>query len=101
MDELVVIKEKVGPNEILLVADAMTGQDAVNVAQHFNEALDITGVILSKMEGDARGGAALSIKAVTGKPIKFVGVGEKISALEPFHPDRMASRYSAWGMSFH
>ncbi len=97
MNELVVIKEKVSPNEILLVADAMTGQDAVNVAQHFNETLDITGVILSKMEGDARGGAALSIKAVTGKPIKFVGVGEKINALEPFHPDRMASQILGMG----
>ncbi len=97
MEELVVIKEKVSPNEILLVADAMTGQDAVNVADHFNRTLDITGVILSKMEGDARGGAALSIKAVTGKPIKFVGVGEKISALEPFHPDRMASQILGMG----
>jgi len=97
MNELVVIKEKVNPTEILLVADAMTGQDAVNVAKHFNETLDISGVILSKMEGDARGGAALSIKAVTGKPIKFVGVGEKISALEPFHPDRMASQILGMG----
>ncbi len=97
MDELVVIKERVNPTEILLVADAMTGQDAVNVAKNFNETLDITGVILSKMEGDARGGAALSIKAVTGKPIKFVGVGEKVSALEPFHPDRMASQILGMG----
>jgi signal recognition particle subunit SRP54 len=97
MGELVVIKENINPTEILLVADAMTGQDAVNVAKHFNEALDISGVILSKMEGDARGGAALSIKAVTGKPIKFVGVGEKISALEPFHPDRMASQILGMG----
>ena len=97
MNELVVIKEKISPTEILLVADAMTGQDAVNVAEHFNDTLDITGVILSKMEGDARGGAALSIKAVTGKPIKFVGVGEKISALEPFHPDRMASQILGMG----
>ena len=97
MDELVVIKEKVNPTEILLVADAMTGQDAVNVAKSFNETLDITGVVLSKMEGDARGGAALSIKAVTGKPIKFVGVGEKISALELFHPDRMASQILGMG----
>ena len=97
MNELVVIKEKVNPTEILLVADAMTGQDAVNVAEHFNKTLDISGVILSKMEGDARGGAALSIKAVTGKPIKFVGVGEKISALEPFHPDRMASQILGMG----
>ncbi|MBW2707796.1 MAG: signal recognition particle protein, partial [Deltaproteobacteria bacterium] len=97
MNELVVIKEKVSPTEILLVADAMTGQDAVNVAERFNDTLNITGVILSKMEGDARGGAALSIKAVTGKPIKFVGVGEKISALEPFHPDRMASQILGMG----
>ena len=97
MDELVDIKEKVHPTEILLVADAMTGQDAVNVAKSYNETLDITGVILSKMEGDARGGAALSIKAVTGKPIKFVGVGEKISALELFHPDRMASQILGMG----
>ena len=97
MGELVTIKEEINPTEILLVADAMTGQDAVNVAKNFNETLDITGVILSKMEGDARGGAALSIKAVTGKPIKFVGVGEKISALEPFHPDRMASQILGMG----
>lgn len=97
MAELVGIKEKINPNEILLVADAMTGQEAVNVAKHFNLALDITGVILSKMEGDARGGAALSIKAVTDKPIKFIGVGEKIDALEPFYPDRMASQILGMG----
>lgn len=97
MAELVTIKAKINPCEILLVADAMTGQDAVNVAKHFDEALDISGVILSKMEGDARGGAALSIKAITGKPIKFVGVGEKINALEPFHPDRMASKILGMG----
>lgn len=97
MAELVTIKAKINPNEIILVADAMTGQDAVNVAKHFNEALDISGIILSKMEGDARGGAALSIRAITGKPIKFVGVGEKINALEPFHPDRMASRILGMG----
>nr|MBC8462274.1 signal recognition particle protein [Deltaproteobacteria bacterium] len=97
MTELVGIKEKINPNEILLVADAMTGQEAVNVAKHFNLALDITGVILSKMEGDARGGAALSIKAVTDKPIKFIGVGEKIDALEPFYPDRMASQILGMG----
>jgi len=97
MAELVGIKEKINPNEILLVADAMTGQEAVNVAKHFNSALDITGVILSKMEGDARGGAALSIKAVTDKPIKFIGVGEKIDALEPFYPDRMASQILGMG----
>jgi signal recognition particle subunit SRP54 len=97
MGELGRIKEKINPREILLVADAMTGQDAVNVACHFDEALDISGVILSKMEGDARGGAALSIKAVTHKPIKFIGVGEKIDALEPFHPDRMASQILGMG----
>ena len=97
MSELVRIKEKINPAEVLLVADAMTGQDAVNVATEFNEKLDITGVILSKMEGDARGGASLSIKAVTGKPIKFIGVGEQISALEPFHPDRMASQILGMG----
>lgn len=97
MSELVRIKEKTSPAEVLLVADAMTGQDAVNVATEFNEKLDITGVILSKMEGDARGGASLSIKAVTGKPIKFIGVGEQISALETFHPDRMASQILGMG----
>jgi signal recognition particle subunit SRP54 len=79
------------------VADAMTGQDAVNIAKSFDSALDIGGVVLTKMDGDARGGAALSIKAVTGKPIKFIGVGEKLSALEPFHPDRMSSRILGMG----
>jgi signal recognition particle subunit SRP54 len=97
MSELVRIKDQTNPTEILLVADAMTGQDAVNMAEHFNRRLDITGVILSKMEGDARGGAALSIKEVTGKPIKFVGVGEKLDAIEPFFPDRMASRILGMG----
>ena len=97
MGELVRIKEKILPQEILLVADAMTGQDAVNVARRFNEVLDISGVILTKMEGDARGGAALSIRAVTLKPIKFIGVGEKIDALEAFFPDRMASRILGMG----
>ncbi|MBW2093692.1 MAG: signal recognition particle protein [Deltaproteobacteria bacterium] len=97
MAELQRIREKTNPQEILLVADAMTGQDAVNVAGHFNDALSITGVILSKMEGDARGGAALSIRAVVEKPIKFVGVGEKLDALEPFFPDRMASRILGMG----
>jgi signal recognition particle subunit SRP54 len=97
MEELRLIKEAVNPAEILLVADAMAGQDAVNVAQRFNELLDVDGIILTKMEGDARGGAALSIKAVTGKPIKFIGVGEKIDALEVFHPDRMASRILGMG----
>ncbi|MDL1969904.1 MAG: signal recognition particle protein [Candidatus Desulfofervidaceae bacterium] len=97
MEELKQIKARVAPQEILLVADAMTGQDAVNVAKTFNEALDITGIILTKMEGDARGGAALSIKAVTQKPIKFIGVGEKLDALEVFHPDRVASRILGMG----
>jgi signal recognition particle subunit SRP54 len=97
MSELVRIKQKTNPVEILLVADAMTGQDAVNVAKHFDETLNLTGVILSKMEGDARGGAALSIKAVTNRPIKFIGVGEKVDAIEPFHPDRMASQILGMG----
>ena len=97
MGELTQIKETVRPTEILLVADAMTGQDAVNIAKTFNDALDIGGVILTKMEGDARGGAAISIKTITSKPIKFVGVGEKLDALEPFHPDRMASRILGMG----
>jgi signal recognition particle subunit SRP54 len=97
MSELERIKEQTNPTEILLVADAMTGQDAVHMAEHFNRRLEISGVILSKMEGDARGGAALSIKEVTGKPIKFVGVGEKLDAIEPFFPDRMASRILGMG----
>lgn len=97
MEELQRIKESILPEETLLVADAMTGQDAVNVAGKFNEILDIDGIILTKMDGDARGGAALSIKAVTGKPIKFVGTGEKLDALEVFFPDRMASRILGMG----
>jgi len=97
MAELGRIKETVHPSDILLVADAMTGQDAVNMAKAFNDALDIGGVILTKMEGDARGGAAISIKAITSKPIKFIGVGEKLDALELFHPDRMASRILGMG----
>ncbi len=97
MDELKQLKSQIMPQEILLVADAMTGQDAVNIAKSFNEALDISGVILTKMEGDARGGAALSIKAVTQKPIKFIGVGEKLDALEIFYPDRIASRILGMG----
>ncbi len=97
MDELRRIKAEINPHEILLVADAMTGQDAVNVSTSFNEALDIDGIILTKMDGDARGGAALSIKAVTGKPIKFFGVGEKLEALEVFYPDRIASRIIGMG----
>ena len=97
MDELKTIKRGINPSEILLVADGMTGQDAVNIASSFDEALDLNGVVLSKMDGDARGGAALSIKAVTGKPLKFIGIGEKLSAIEPFHPDRMASRILGMG----
>ena len=97
MDELVQIKQAVKPSDILLVADAMTGQDAVNIASSFDNALEIGGIILTKMDGDARGGAALSIKGVTGKPIKFIGVGEKSSAFEAFHPDRMASRILGMG----
>lgn len=97
MQELVAIKERVLPTEILLVVDAMTGQDAVNVAEHFNDNLDITGIVLTKLDGDTRGGAALSVKSVTGKPIKFTGQGEKLDALEPFHPDRMASRILGMG----
>ena len=97
MDELKRIREIVTPSEILFVADAMTGQEAVNVAKKFDELLGIDGVIMTKMDGDARGGAALSLKAVIGKPIKFVGVGEKIDALEVFHPDRMASRILGMG----
>jgi len=97
MDELKNIKAAVEPAEILLVVDAMTGQDAVNAAAAFDQALDITGVMLTKLDGDARGGAALSIRAVTGKPIKFAGVGEKLDQIEPFHPDRMASRILGMG----
>jgi signal recognition particle subunit SRP54 len=97
MDQLKRVKEAVNPTEILLVADAMTGQDAVNIAKSFNEEIGIDGIILTKMDGDARGGAALSIRAVTGKPIKFIGVGEKIEMLEPFHPDRVASRILGMG----
>jgi signal recognition particle subunit SRP54 len=97
MDELKQIKEVTKPDEIFLVVDAMTGQDAVNVAQSFNEQLGLTGVILTKLDGDTRGGAALSIKAVTNTPIKFVGMGEKLDALEPFHPERMASRILGMG----
>jgi signal recognition particle subunit SRP54 len=97
MAELQSIKKAVGPHEILLVVDGMTGQDAVNVAETFNDQLDVDGCILTKMDGDARGGAALSIRSVTQKPIKFIGVGEKLDALEPFHPDRMASRILGMG----
>ena len=97
MQELQDIKSKVSPTEILLTVDAMIGQDAVNVAKTFDELLDITGVILTKLDGDTRGGAALSVRQVTGKPIKFIGIGEKLDAIEPFHPDRMASRILGMG----
>ena len=97
MDELVRVKKAVKPHEILLVVDALTGQDAVNAAEGFNEALGIDGIIMTKMDGDSRGGAALSAKKVTGKPVKFIGVGEKTDALEPFHPERMASRILGMG----
>ena len=97
MEELRQVKEAVEPTEILLVVDSMVGQDAANVAASFNELLDISGVVLTKLDGDTRGGAALSIKTVTGKPIKFAGMGEKLDALEPFHPDRMASRILGMG----
>ena len=97
MNELKSIKAAVQPSEILLVVDAMTGQDAVNAAQSFNEWLNIDGVMLTKLDGDARGGAALSVKAVTGKPIKFIGTGEKLDMIEPFHPERMASRILGMG----
>lgn len=97
MGELADIKKAVAPTEILLVVDAMLGQDSVNVADTFNKKIDITGVILTKLDGDTRGGAALSIKAITGKPIKFAGIGEKMGDIEPFHPDRMASRILGMG----
>jgi signal recognition particle subunit SRP54 len=97
MGELSAVKSAVRPHEVLLVADAMTGQDAVTMASQFDQRVGLTGVILTKVEGDARGGAVLSIRAVTGKPIKFLGVGEKLDALEPFHPDRLASRILGMG----
>ncbi len=97
MNELKKIKETVSPKEVLLIADAMTGQDAVNIARNFDEQVGIDGIILTKMDGDARGGAVLSIRAVTGKPIKFIGVGEKIDMLEPFYPERIASRILGMG----
>ena len=97
MEELANIKKAVSPQEILLVVDAMTGQDAVNVAESFNNLLDIDGVILTKLDGDTRGGAALSVKYITGKPIKFIGTGERPTDIEPFHPDRMASRILGMG----
>lgn len=97
MDELAAIKAAVNPTEILLVIDAMTGQDALNFATAFNDKLDLTGVIVTKLDGDARGGSVLSVKAMTGKPVKYVGMGEKLNELEPFHPDRMASRILGMG----
>ena len=97
MEELGEIKKKTAPKETLFVADAMTGQDAVNIAQSFNDRIGIDGIVLTKMDGDARGGAALSIRSITGKPIKFVGMGEKIEMLESFHPDRIASRILGMG----
>jgi signal recognition particle subunit SRP54 len=97
MEELVRVKAAVKPHEILLVVDALTGQDAVNAAEGFNDRLGIDGIIMTKMDGDSRGGAALSAKKVTGRPIKFIGMGEKLDALEPFHPERMASRILGMG----
>jgi len=97
MSEIADVAKAVNPHQIYLVCDAMTGQDAVNSAKEFNERLELDGVILTKLDGDARGGAALSVKAVTGKPIKFIGVGEKLDKLEEFHPDRMASRILGMG----
>lgn len=97
MEELSDVKEITKPDEIMLVVDAMTGQDAVNVAQSFDEQLEVSGVTLTKLDGDTRGGAALSIRSVTQKPIKFVGMSEKLDGLEPFHPERMASRILGMG----
>ena len=97
LNELTNIKTEADPHEIVLVVDAMTGQDAVNVAESFNKQLGLTGVVLTKLDGDSRGGAALSVKAVAGCPIKFAGMGEKLDNLEPFHPDRMASRILGMG----
>src|SRR5690606_9101237 len=97
MQEIAAVKKAVTPNEILFVVDAMTGQDAVNTAEAFNDRLDFNGVVLTKMDGDTRGGAALSIKSVVNKPIKFVSMGEKMDALDLFHPDRMASRIRGMG----
>src|SRR5204863_5446776 len=97
MDEMQLLKRLLNPSEILFVADSMTGQDAVKSAEEFHKKLSLTGVVLSKMDGDARGGAALSIRHVTGQPIKFIGIGEKYDALEPFHPDRIVSRILGMG----
>src|SRR5512145_3033012 len=97
MDQLVRLDEKVHPDQVYLVVDGMTGQDAVNSAKALNEALELNGVIMTKLDGDARGGAALSVKAVTGVPLKFMGTGEHLDALEEFHPDRMAGRILGMG----
>ena len=97
MAEVAEVKAATGPHEVLLVADALTGQDAVNTARAFDERLGVTGIVLTRMDGDARGGAALSMRAVTGKPIKLVGTGEKVDALEEFHPQRVASRILGMG----
>ena len=97
MDEMKAVADVASPHEILLVVDALTGQDAVNVAQSFSDQVPLTGVVLTRMDGDARGGAALSMRAVTGKPIKFAGIGEKLDALEPFHPSRVAGRILGMG----
>lgn len=97
MNEIAAIKEAIRPNETLFVVDAMTGQDAVNTAREFNERLDFNGVILTKLDGDTRGGAALSIRTVVNKPIKYVGTGEKLEALDAFHPERMADRILGMG----
>lgn len=98
MEELKQLKELTHPDEIMLVVDAMTGQDAVNVAKAFDDALGIDSVLMSKLDSDTRGGAALSVLAVTGKPIKYVGMGEKLDDFEPFHPERMASVFWGWAM---
>ncbi len=100
MDELIEIKEATDVFQTILVVDAMTGQDAVNVAGTFDEKIGIDGVVITKLDGDTRGGAALSIRAVTGKPILYAGMGEKLSDLEQFYPERMASESSAWAMCF-
>lgn len=98
MAEIKAVHAAINPVETLFVVDAMQGQDAVNVARAFSETLPLTGVILTKLDGDSRGGAALSVRQVTGKPIKFIGVGEKLTGLEPFHPDRMPAGFWAWAM---
>src|SRR5260370_38013716 len=97
MAEVIAVRDATNPVETLLVADAMTGQDAVNIARHFNEGVGVTGIVLTRVDGDARGGAALAMRAVTGRPIKLMGVGEKLDALEDFHPDRIAGRILGMG----